>query len=293
MTSILYNVPEDEYHGEQYSKYVSSSKIRRVAEKGLGSYHKPESDPTDEMELGSAIHALALEPETFADKYVLFDDEAICKGILTKDGEPAKRPRATAEYTKAEKEFRSNHEGKVILDRDRWDRTARCAAAAASYLPDVNNYREIVILWPRRVRMGGYGDDLFVDCKARLDFVDVDNRVVYDIKTIRDIKLFQGQFADKHYHIQAAFYLEAIKEATGLDMSFRIIWVQSDGATGSSECMEVDTTSLVTGRGEIDDILVDICAMQQGKLVPKVLPRVPAEFKLKLPSWYRRYGVWK
>lgn len=298
MTKVVYGLPDSVYHGDEYSDYISSSTIRTAKQNGIPYVLQGKRvEETDEMRLGTAVHARALEPDKFDGLYCRWDDEEVCASIQTADGKPSSRPRATKEYAQKREKFEADNAGKIVFASTPYDIACQAGDIARSYLPkDCETCQtELTVLWERRVRLGRYGmDDEMVKCKARLDFVDADNHVLYDIKTIGDIHAFERSFSDKNYHIQFAFYIEALKALTNQDYTVRVVWVQSDGAKGASQCVPVDDAAIMVGRLEIEDILTDLVAAKRGvEETQKVLPRMPSDYKMKLPTWHRQYGAWK
>ena len=189
---------------------------------------------TPQMALGSALHALVLQPELFADEYVVmpsFDRR-------TKDGKAA--------YAA----WVAENEGVTpITDEDLTSLQAMKAALlsqpeAAALIS--GSHPEIEL----RFELSG------VACKAKLDGYYARYGCVFDIKTTQDAspQEFSRSILRFGYHIQAAWYLEAARQ-NGLDAdSFAFLCVESK-APHVGAVYELALDALRRGREEISALL--------------------------------------
>jgi hypothetical protein len=162
---------------------------------------------TDAQRLGTAVHALILEPESFDALVVVWDGG---------------RRSGNAWH-----EFQSEHNGKTILRTQDMD-TVRAMANAvwndehAGPLVEGATHREVSVQWTQ--------PQSGVECKGRLDLVA--NDTPFDLKTTKDANprsFARDAFARFGYHVQAGAYVEACNAVDGLPEaeSFGIIAVEN------------------------------------------------------------------
>ena len=159
---------------------------------------------TEEMQTGSALHAIVLEgEEVFASRYAV-------------------APEGVKRNTKAGKDewaaFEAANEGKEIIKPEQAESVRAMAAALAAHPAAARllarcREREKSIFWEDPATG--------VSCKGRLDGFDPAGAIVLDLKTARDAspRGFARAAADLGYHGQAAFYLNGLA-ASGLSARF-------------------------------------------------------------------------
>lgn len=129
-------------------------------------------EPTEAQDFGQAFHRLILEPDRFADEYVLVPEDA-----------PTRRSNAGKQWWDI---FKEETKGKSRLMPGQWAELQRLResvyqnATAAELLADPRALREVAVVW----------DDpaTGVRCKGRLDLVSRSQgrSVVVDVKTDAD-----------------------------------------------------------------------------------------------------------
>lgn len=67
-----------------------------------------------------------------------------------------------------------------------------------------------------------------VECKAKLDYIDVDNGIIYDLKTTRDIEKVERSLFDYSYYRQAVFYQIGAMLEYDKNFDFRFIFISTD-----------------------------------------------------------------
>lgn len=198
-------------------------------------------ETTAAMRLGSALHALVLEPETFDSSYV----------VQTWDAR-----------TKAGKEERDAAlaSGRVVLDGDDADDLRSMAAAlmahpVASRILAERVHTEHPIFWTDA--------DSGLRCKARLDAVSAigSASAIVDLKSTTDASPegFARQVANLGYHVQAAHYLDGWR-ACGGDAETFVFVVVEKSAPYAVAVYELDTEALAIGdmkRRSLLDLLAE------------------------------------
>lgn len=146
-------------------------------------------EETDAMRLGSAVHALALEPHTFADAFAVW---------------PGGR-RAGKEWDA----FVADLDGRTPLTADQMTTALDMADSIRRAVGDMatRGRAEASFVWTDA--------ETGIDCKARVDWVGPAGLI--DIKTCQstDPRVFAANAARYLYHAQLAWYYDGIAAATG------------------------------------------------------------------------------
>lgn len=224
MASIIKNMPTSEYFAIKALSASGAKLLRRSAAHYLASTTS-NREPTGAMKLGTLTHTLLFEPSAFEEEYAIapmFD-------------------KRTNIGKKAALEFGEDNAGKKILDESELLR-AKAISEAARGNPVVQEYFE----------KGGEAETVFqweqygVPCKARMDFIS--GNTILDLKTCKDASPegFAKQIGSFQYHMQAAFYLDGFRIATGNDAKFVFIAVESE-APYAVGIYEIDAASLASG----------------------------------------------
>ena len=154
---------------------------------------------------GTALHAAVLEPDKFAVEYV-------------------KRPEFGR--TAQEKASKELHEatmagsGKIILDAADYDqvttmRDSIMAHPVAAHLLGLPGVSEASIFF----EIDG------LRCKARPDRLVHEEPIVLDVKTTDDVEKFEASAEEYRYHVQAAWYSEALRQLRGVEHRFIFVVV--------------------------------------------------------------------
>jgi hypothetical protein len=169
-------------------------------------------DDTDARKLGRAVHLAVLEPQEFGSRVAVWDGGR----------------RAGKEWEK----FCAANEGLEILRQEDY-RIARAVQAAVRSSPAAQKYlegggsREATVLWNHVVPAVGGLPGFSRECKGRVDLL-TDTHII-DLKTSRDIspeKFGRDSFAFS-YHVQAAYYVDGVKAATGRELPYVILAVEN------------------------------------------------------------------
>ena len=156
------------------------------------------SEPTPQMRLGTALHTHVLELSRW-------------------DEEIAVAP-AINRMTKAGKEewaaFVADAAGRTVISADDAAQVMAMGQAimrhpAAAMLLGLPGKAETTHMWTDAATG--------LECKCRPDWLTDDGTIVVDLKTTKaaSIQGFKRSIADYRYHVQAAWYLHGLEQATG------------------------------------------------------------------------------
>ena len=170
-----------------------------------------QQEPTDSMQLGSAVHCMTLEPHLFDVRYAV----------------APKVDRRTNVGKATWQEFCEQSTGKTVLDDATFRKATNAADAirgnlAASILLEQSGYCEHALMWDHPI--------IEARCKAKLDKAVVGPQIVFDIKTTQDAtpSAFARTIVSYGYDGQAAWYSEGFEAEYGEWPTFIFIAVQTD-----------------------------------------------------------------
>lgn len=200
------DLSNDEYHG---SAGYSSSQVKKLVEQTPAHLRQSFSDhrePTPNMQLGTAVHSLVLEPEKFD------QDMAVAPEVN-------KRTKAGREEWLA---FEAEHAGKAIITPEQYDTARRMADSvmaqpmAAALLSDV--VTESSVYWWYRTMDPDDDSKFRTMLKVRPDAICRNQSVIIDLKTAVDATItgFQRSIMKYYYHVSAAMYLEGVNQCRPL-----------------------------------------------------------------------------
>lgn len=172
----------------------------------------PKSGDTDAKKLGRAAHLAVLEPERFRAECALWTGK-VRRGKKW-DG------------------FVAKNAGRELLRQAEYDycvalgEAAQSSAMAKPYL--AGGKSEQTILWSHIVPPAYGLDGYRIDCKARVDFVASVGALV-DLKTTRNASRegFGKEAANYKYYVQAAIYRDGFKAATGRELPYKLVAVET------------------------------------------------------------------
>lgn len=201
---------ESEYRSLQG---LNASRFKAFVRSPFHFKHQKEVETTEAMRVGTAIHTAILEPEEyFATIAYLPDIDG-----RTKEGKILKA------------EFEEKNVGKTILKADSQEIVERCCKAVVACMKaNADKFssgirKEVVVL----------GSLFKIDCKAKLDIVDVERGVITDIKSCQDAMKFRYDVQDRLYWVQAGFYCLMAEMMWGKPFSFQFIAVETTEPSGA------------------------------------------------------------
>lgn len=200
------DMPNEEYHG---SMGTSSSQLKMLME------HTPahllydmgqENKATANMALGTAVHSLVLEPDTF-------DEEVAVEPVINKRTNAGKAEKAA---------FDAENVGKTIItpgqfEQAKWMAESVMAHPMASVLLSDIVAESSVYWWYRS--MDADDDTHYKELlKVRPDALSRGHPVVMDLKSTADGSYtgFIKSIQNFGYHVSAAMYLEGINQCKEL-----------------------------------------------------------------------------
>jgi hypothetical protein len=205
---IYPNVPFDEYLQWE----AINNTLLRIIDTQSAAHAKTHKDnpppPSKAFEQGRIFHALTLEPMDFDSRY------AVAPQV-------DRRTKAGKEAWGA---FEASVDGKHIVVEEDYQACLKMAEAVQAHRAAWNLLRfgqpEVCIIWQ---------DPLTgLLCKARLDYVHLENRVIVDLKSTRDASpdAFSKAIWNYGYHQQAAFYLDGLGTLLGDVVEFVFVPVE-------------------------------------------------------------------
>lgn len=214
-----------QYHG---SNGVSSSRLKRLLENTPAKTRyedaHAERKPNAVYDLGSAVHALVLEPQNFQRDFAVSD----VWNLHTNAGKAAKAA------------FIEANQGKTIINIEQQERAMSMAhavidnAVASMLLGDVMVEQSIFWQYTNLFEYSDFSPLL----KVRPDAVSPHHTLIVDIKTCQSASWsdMQAAILKYKYHLSAAMYLEGanqcrpLKDALGIDRftGFVLICVESE-----------------------------------------------------------------
>jgi exodeoxyribonuclease VIII len=224
---IVRGMPSVEYHS---MPAANSSKLKEILRSPAHVKFSIENGKTsDAFVVGEAVHAAILEPLRFKEQYVTAPDV----DRRTKDGRAAWQM------------FIDANPGKIILTYDQMLSVSGMSESAMQHLMAHEliatlTETELTLVW----------EQIGVRCKARIDGYSLEHRAIIDLKTSGESvapDAFARTVANLKYHVQAAWYIDAMR-AAGFDVETVIfIAIEKSGPYGVA-CYSLDDQAIEEGR---------------------------------------------
>lgn len=155
-----------------------------------------------------------------------FDAGTVCHQLLFDGAAGVQVVEFDSWRTNASKEAAATarSHGLIPLLRKEWEQAEAMMDAVRTKLgPDyfAEGQHEVTLSW----------EDQGVLCRARLDFLSDDKRMIRDFKTASNAEPFKfsrGSFFDYGYDLQDAFYRRAVAACFGVDATFELIVAEKD-----------------------------------------------------------------
>ena len=198
------DLTNEEYHAHDA---ISSSDVKLVHTKSLAHWKNKVRKESAAFALGSAVHAMILEPHR----------DLVRRGPEDRRGNKWKEAQLAADL-----------DGQILLTESDYDLADRIAASvkahpvAALYLASTSLVCE-ASFFATDSRTG-------VEIKCRPDGFILDAGIVFDVKTTNDASPggFPREVTKYAYDVQAAFYLRALREAGHKPSMFAFVAVEKE-----------------------------------------------------------------
>ena len=216
MSTLVLDQSDDDYRA---AVGINSSSLHHAL-RSAGHYRYAKDHPrapSEQMVLGQAIHILLLTPHLENERLAVLPDDA-----------PTRRSNAGKQW---HEDFERRTAGKFIMEparmqlaRDIAERV-RSHSIAGSLLEDCA-LREVSLYWTE-LATG-------LPCKARLDALSADYRLIVDVKSTSDAREdpFARSAFDYRYDIQAAHYVDAVLSVKSVQPLYCWIVVETDPPHG-------------------------------------------------------------
>lgn len=216
---------------------------------------------TAAMGFGRLAHVAILEPERYESELAIW--------------------RGGRRAGKAWEAWLEENAGKVQVKDDEHEQLMAMSAAvrehpaAGPYLASTAAMAEVTVAWQHR---------LGIDCKSRLDWVDLDSDVIVDLKTTIDASEVDfGRAAARYrYHTRAAFYCDAYRARWGKEPTFVLIAVEKEPPYAVG-VYRIPEDAIDAGRNEYEDLLARVKLCRESGHWPG--PAGDRESDLVLPAW--------
>jgi exodeoxyribonuclease VIII len=184
MTTTACKMTESEYRSHPA---LNASRFKAFVRSPYHFLKQVDVEQTEAMRIGTAIHMALLEPELYL-KTIAYMPEC---------------DRRTTAGKQIAKEFEDANSDKLILKADSSEIVSRAVISVTGheewhYLLASKVNREMIIL-----------TDLFgIECKGKIDIIDLKNNMIWDVKTCQDASIdkFRYDVQDRLYWVQQAFY---------------------------------------------------------------------------------------
>lgn len=232
---LLFDLPRESYDSLKSELNWSTAKElgRSAAHFKYALEHKYES--TDLQARGIAGHVATLEPRKYGGKvYDALDVSTAADGTLYSVWPKENGKRGTKAWDGAESLCNLRGQ-RLILQKDHEWCVAIAAAVHAKVAarPLLVGRREVTLRWKQTASAMAGGSSFTWRLKGRVDQLVYQGQQlvgVADLKSTRDASIdgFMKQVAMYGYHAQAAFYVDGVRECTGLLVPYYWIAVESE-----------------------------------------------------------------
>lgn len=199
----LMNLPNAEYHA--LHDVVSCSMLKRLLRSPAhlqAMLRNPRSETASQL-LGSAFHCAVLEPQRFADEYVVYPGQRRGAPWLA---------------------FKARHADKTILTADEHRNVTGMREAIRQF--DALPLQHVIDHGRAEQSIFWTDEATGVRCRIRPDLLKADSpRLCLDLKSIDDARpeFFLRQITRMHYDLQAAMYLEGCQRFCGESLPFHLV----------------------------------------------------------------------
>ena len=279
---IYRGVPAEEYHAWEAASNSALTLLARTPAHCRSALDKPKP-PTPAMIRGDALHLAMLEPDRFADRYVVPDAcaELVKSGIRA--GEPCGNPGRVwrngvwrcGQHDRGETEdARTVLSAADYADCLNMQAALRRKESVADLLDAAEDFElSIVFDWP--------GTD--IRCKARPDIVALSAGVLGDLKKTTDAgeEAFGRAIQTYGYHRQAPFYRTAFA-AHGFEITNSVFVAVEEDAPYGVQAYRLKERAIAEGRSQLARLLVRWRECTETGIWPDYPDRI---VDIDIPAW--------
>jgi hypothetical protein len=234
-------------------------------------------EPTPAMQLGTALHTALLEPDRFAEAFVV----------------APKFDRRTKEGKTAAEAWEAENAGKTPLTADQMTAIEQMVASIRAHTGAAR------LLSNGLAEMSGFWVDqeTGIECKCRPDFLAVEKdrpeqvTAIVDVKSCSDASAdgFARAIATLGYDVQTAFYQDGLKALTGRAIPFYFIAVEKD-APYAVACYKASDEVIEIGRAKYRATLQLLKWCRDNDQWPGYQPNGEIE-EINLPRWAANFDA--
>ncbi len=247
--------------------------------------HRPPKESTKAMDFGSAFHKFILEPETFADEYVVKPElfKSPERVLLKNVGRPAyeayKAEKAKIDFinAKAEEDFEELSDGKKILTHDDLNELHLMRLALSEH----KDAMDLIIGAHYEQSYFWQDQESGLWLKARPDVLH--HNMIVDLKTCANAAsyAFQRAMVDGGYHIQGAMIREAVRVVEGREINNVINVCIEKVYPYAIGIKIIGEDALRAGHARYKEILMQMKQCFETNVWPSYEPET-----VELPNWY-------
>ena len=266
------DISAEEYHADK--EILGHSALVEILKSPKHYYHRISNPhvPTASLEFGTALHAALLEPERFAETYIV----------------SPKFDRRTKEGKADAAAWEEAHKGAVSVDEAELRKLQGMQKAVFEHSGAKKLlskcYVEMSYFWT--------DEDTGFQCRVRPDVLALDDQgdviAAIDVKSTSNASKdkFQKSVMDYGYDLNAAFYSDAIERAIGRRVPYYFLAVESAEPYGVA-LYKAGQSMLDVGRDKYRSALQLLQWCRENDRWPSYQPF--GEFEdLEIPEWYAR-----
>ena len=266
------DISAEEYHADK--EILGHSALVEILKSPKHYFHRISNPhvPTASLEFGTALHAALLEPERFAETYIV----------------SPKFDRRTKEGKADAAAWEEAHKGAVSVDEAELKKLQGMQKAVLEHSGAKKLlskcYVEMSYFWT--------DEDTGFQCRVRPDVLALDDQgdviAAIDVKSTSNASKdkFQKSVMDYGYDLNAAFYSDAIERAIGRRVPYYFLAVESAEPYGVA-LYKAGQSMLDVGRDKYRNALQLLQWCRENDRWPSYQPF--GEFEdLEIPEWYAR-----
>ena len=213
---------------------INQTRLKQFVENGYNKRKKYTNFQA--LEFGNAGHCMLLEPEKFSNLY-------ICAPKNLKQRKKNGKDRW--------KEFCNQHKDKIVLRYSDWSRLQNIKKSfqAHSKIKQFfsNGNSEVSLFW--------HDTEYGLNCKARLDWLDIDSKNIVDLKFTQNFsKLNKLKFFENNIAIQAYWYTRGLYQLTNIVSKFSYIFIEKF-APHFIQIVQISENDIKITKNRVDEII--------------------------------------